>query len=233
MIGLLTAGLIAGVLGSLHCATMCGPLAMTVYGKGINARHWVYNLGRINTYVLLGIAFGALGQGMAFFTSQRMLSVLMGAVILILALYPQVQHRLINTSWHKWIIIPLRENLRSITGRGKLLSVYLIGMLNGLLPCGVVYMALSMATATGDTLEAVLVMLGFGLGTSPMMMSLGLIATILKHKGRFSVRRVIAYASVAVGILLVVRGMALDIPFISPVITAIGLDMEITTCGNP
>ncbi|UII30460.1 sulfite exporter TauE/SafE family protein [Fulvivirga ulvae] len=233
MNALFITGLMTGLVGSLHCATMCGPLAMAVYSKSPYSRQIAYNAGRITTYIIFGVAFGLVGQGLAIFGSQQVLSVVMGVAIILLTLYPRFQHKLLQSAWHTKVIVPMRKLLSGLVDGQKLLSVFFIGVLNGLLPCGLVYMGLSMAVASGSVEGAVLVMAGFGVGTSPVM--LGLIGALrfLKSRHVFSYQHVITSVAIIMGTLLILRGMALDIPYVSPAITALGWDLGITTCGTP
>lgn len=233
MYALLITGLMTGLVGSLHCATMCGPLAMAVYSKSSYSRQIAYNVGRISTYVILGVVFGLVGQGLALFGTQQALSIVMGITIIVLTLYPRFQHKLLQSAWHTRIIIPLRRLLSGLVDGQKLLSVFLIGILNGLLPCGLVYMGLSLAMASGSIGGSVLVMAGFGLGTSPVMLGLAGVTKFFKTRQAFSYQRVITSVAIVMGTLLILRGMALDIPYISPAMAAVGLDMGITNCGTP
>ncbi|ELR70753.1 hypothetical protein C900_03361 [Fulvivirga imtechensis AK7] len=232
MNGLFISGVLTGLLGSLHCATMCGPLAMTVYSKSTLARQLIYNGGRLSTYVMLGLLFGSLGQGLAIFGMQRVLSVAMGVFVILLALFPRYQHKLLQSAWHQKIITPLRNLLRGLAAGKNSFSIFLIGFLNGLLPCGLVYMALSLATASGSINSAALVMLGFGLGTTPMMMAFARLSGLLKFKRPFAYQYIIPSVAILMGALLIVRGMALDIPYLSPAMAAVGFDWGMTTC-NP
>lgn len=230
MYGLFISGLLTGLLGSLHCATMCGPLAMAVYSRGTFSRQLIYNIGRLSTYVLLGLIFGSVGQGLAIFGLQQVLSVAMGVIVIFLALFPRYQHRLLQSSWHRKVIGPLRKLLKGLVDGQNGISVFLIGFLNGLLPCGLVYMALSVAMASGSMGSAASVMLGFGLGTAPMMVGLARLSGFLKVRRPFAYQYIIPSVAIVMGALLIVRGMALDIPYLSPAMAAVGLDWSITTC---
>ncbi|MBL6449361.1 sulfite exporter TauE/SafE family protein [Fulvivirga sp. 29W222] len=233
MNALFITGLMTGMVGSLHCATMCGPLAIAVYSKSSYSRQVAYNVGRLTTYVILGVVFGMVGQGLAIFGSQQVLSVIMGVTIIILTLYPRFQHKLLQSAWHTKVIIPMRRLLSGLIDGQKLSSVFLIGVLNGLLPCGLVYMGLSLSVASGSVAGSVLVMTGFGLGTSPVMLGLAGVIQFFKSKQAFSYQHVITSLAIIMGTLLILRGMALDIPYVSPVMTAVGWDLGITTCGAP
>ncbi|MEM7108609.1 MAG: sulfite exporter TauE/SafE family protein, partial [Bacteroidota bacterium] len=102
-------GLIIGLVGSLHCAGMCGPIALVAHNHGNFGRSLIYNFGRILAYTLLGLIFGLLGEGLSFFGIQRSLTITMGIVVVALALYPRFQSRLVHTPWNRIVIKPLRK----------------------------------------------------------------------------------------------------------------------------
>jgi sulfite exporter TauE/SafE len=207
-----------GFVGSAHCAGMCGPLALALphWGRGQGsfiAGRMLYNAGRIVTYALMGAVFGMFGQGVALAGLQRWVSLVLGAAILIGLI---VSPRFANA-------IPVAGAVNWLKGRlGKLLqtrgsaAMFGIGLLNGLLPCGLVYVACAGATATGSMLSGVEYMVAFGLGTLPMLLAISLLGTKLQFALRFKVQRLIPASLAIVGLLLLLRGMALGIPYVSP-----------------
>lgn len=233
MTGLVLTGFLIGVLGSVHCATMCGPIALTLRSKGKFGHLLFYNTGRMVSYVLLGVSFGVVGQGLSFFGLQQVLSILMGVWVIVMTALPHFQSRLLQTPIHKKIIKPLRLRLKLSLESNKVLTYTITGVLNGLLPCGLSYMAFSFALATGSVAHSILLMSGFGLGTTPMLLGIASAFGLLK-KQAYSFRYIIPGMALVMGTLLILRGMALDIPYVSPVLSATGLDLGIPTCGgNP
>ena len=206
-----------GFVGSAHCAGMCGPLALALPGAGARstliAGRVLYNFGRLITYALMGATFGLLGQGFALAGLQRWVSLVVGAAILIgLLVSPRFAHAVPVARSVSW----LKSALRNLLRRRALPSLFGIGLLNGLLPCGLVYVACAGATATGNVLTGAQYMIAFGLGTVPMMLAISMMGTKLQFALRFRVQRLIPASLAIVGLLLLLRGMALGIPYVSP-----------------
>lgn len=211
-----------GFVGSAHCAGMCGPLALALphWGRGQSSfllGRLLYNFGRIVTYALMGAVFGTLGQGVAFAGLQRWVSLTVGAVILTgLLVAPQFASRLPITRGVNWLKSALGGQLQ----RRAVPALFGIGLLNGLLPCGLVYVACAAATATGNVLSGMQYMIAFGAGTLPMLLAISLLGTKLQFALRFKVQRLIPVSLAIVGMLLLLRGMALGIPYVSPKLPA-------------
>ena len=206
-----------GLVGSLHCAGMCGPLAMALpsgRAKSMLLGRLLYNLGRISTYSLLGLAMGLLGYGIAATPAQRYLSLLSGLLILLLLLLLPAMERagggpLVRMAG--WVRLRLGRYLGAGGSPG---SLYMLGVINGLLPCGLVYAALAGALEGGSLLRGVGFMVAFGLGTVPMMLALSLAGhRLLRFRwARHSIR----LTGVLVAALLILRGLNLGIPYLSP-----------------
>jgi sulfite exporter TauE/SafE len=211
-----------GLVGSAHCAGMCGPLALALpAGGGTRATFFAgrvaYNAGRILTYALLGAGFGLLGRTFAVAGLQRWVSLMAGAAILLgLLLSPRFFAGAPVARGVGWLKSALGHLLR----RRALGSLLGIGVLNGLLPCGLVYAACAGATATGHPWTGLEYMIVFGLGTVPMMLALSLAGQKLQLAFRFKLQRLIPASLALVGALLLLRGMALGIPYLSPKLPA-------------
>jgi hypothetical protein len=213
--------LLLGLVGSAHCAGMCGPLALALPGGGARATFVVgrllYNFGRVLTYVLMGAFFGLLGHGFALAGLQRWVSLVLGIVILVgLFVSPRFANALPVTRFVGW----LKSTLGRLFQRRALTSLFAVGILNGLLPCGLVYIACAGAVNTGSLLSGMEYMLAFGLGTVPMMLAISLIGTKLQFVLRLRLQRLIPVSLAVVGALLLLRGMALGIPYVSPKLPA-------------
>ena len=218
--------LILGLVSSLHCLGMCGPLAMMVPGaKPASGKHTLrslglpllYNLGRAATYALFGLFFGLLGKGFAWFGWQQKISVALGIIILISVLVPGlVKHTHPVNQAVQQIMGRVRAGMSKRLFRGNPGSVFAFGMLNGLLPCGMVYMALAGAIATGEALNGAAFMFVFGLGTLPAMWSVSIFSGLIRQELRFKARKLYPAIMAFIGILLILRGLNLDIPYISP-----------------
>jgi sulfite exporter TauE/SafE len=206
-----------GLMGSLHCVGMCGPLAFAVPvnqpGKWyLIWNKLIYQFGRIFSYCLLGIVAGLLGQQLWNSGLQQGLSIATGILIL-LAAFSMIFSwgAMANTSF----VTKHFNKLFSIAFKHKANHI-IIGMINGLLPCGFVYLALGGAINTGSVDNAVYYMFWFGMGTAPLMF----IASAIVGLGSFSIRRrinkFIPYVMLVLGAWFVLRGLELDIPYLSP-----------------
>ncbi len=214
--------LMLGLVGSLHCAGMCGPLALALphpaAGQmGFLAGRAAYNLGRIVTYCLLGLVFGAVGKALWLAGIQRWLSIVLGIFLLAgllasrkLVLWPPVTA----------LVSRLKTSMLAVLGKRSLAALGLFGLLNGLLPCGLVYVACAGATATGGVLAGTQYMAAFGLGTVPMMLGIGLSRRLIPAQVRLKLLRVIPASVFLLALLLILRGMSLNIPYLSPDLTA-------------
>ena len=207
-----------GLVGSAHCAGMCGPLALALPATGgtratFLAGRVLYNAGRLVTYAALGATFGLLGQTFALAGFQRWISLGAGAAILLgLFVSSRFALRLPAVTAVGWLKCCFGKLLQ----RRSLASVFLLGLLNGLLPCGLVYAAAAGATATGHIIDGTLAMFTFGLGTVPMMLGLSLAGPRLHTAFRLRLQRFIPASLAIVGTLLVLRGLALGTPYLSP-----------------
>lgn len=214
----LWSALILGVLGSLHCAGMCGPLALALPSVGRTPASFVagrlaYNAGRVITYGLLGAFFGLIGGTLAVAGLQRWLSIAAGAAILIgLLLSSRFALALPAINTVGW----LKSAFGKLLQQRTLSSLLFLGGLNGLLPCGLVYVACAGATATGNLQTGVMYMLVFGLGTVPMMLGIGLFGQKLQIWFRFRLEKLVPACLTLVAVLLILRGLSLGIPYVSP-----------------
>jgi uncharacterized protein len=214
---LLWTALLLGFVGSLHCAVMCGPLIIAVSaagGRGLpfGVSRLVYNSGRIVTYCAIGLLFGAVGKTFVLAGFQRWLSLAAGAAIFLgLALSTRVA---LKTPFAKGIT-KLKRLFGGLLQRRTLASQFLLGTLNGLLPCGLVYTAAVGAATTLSPVGGALHMAAFGVGTLPMMLGIGAASGRLRGIAlRF--QRIIPACVILVATLLLLRGMALGIPYLSP-----------------
>ena len=218
------AGFIMAVVGSLHCVGMCGPIAMLLPTTGASGgmllvNRLTYNLGRVASYALLGVAAGIIGRAVALAGYQQTLSIVLGLAVIISVLGPAALRRWFAT--HRVTLrleAALKKALSALFRRRSLSSTLLLGVANGLLPCGLVYVALAAGATLGSVAESVVFMTGFGLGTLPVMMGISLAAPALPSAVRGKLHRIIPVVTVVVGVLLVLRGLNLGIPYVSPAV---------------
>jgi len=211
-----------GLVGSLHCAAMCGPLLLALPVPPGGARRFVagrvvYQLGRILTYCLLGVVAGLVGRSVFVAGFQRWLSIALGVAILLgFLISKQVAVSAPVVRLVGWLKNAMSAQLRQRGFR----ALALLGMLNGLLPCGLVYVALAGALARGGLLDSVVYMALFGLGTVPTMLGIGLSGKLFSLAFRLQLRRVIPVGVCLVAGLLILRGLGLGIPYVSPALVA-------------
>ena len=204
-----------GLAGSVHCAGMCGPLALSLPAPRNGRRSFVasraaYNLGRIGVYCLMGLAFGLLGKTAALAGFQRWLSITAGALILCgLAASSRRRVEAPMIQFVTW----LKEGFGALLQRKSLPSLLLLGALNGLLPCGLSYTAGVAAAATGSAPAAAGFMAAFGVGTLPLMLAIGLAGKKVQFGMRLRLQKAVVIAVALIGLQLVLRGLSLGIPY--------------------
>jgi len=226
-----------GFLGSFHCIGMCGPIALTLpvnqYGNfkkytGL----FLYNAGRIITYTFLGLIFGLLGQ--SFFIGELQQGVSIGIGILLLASVVLPNISTINTPRlsfaFRWINI-LKNQLGNLFNKKGLHFLFFIGLLNGLLPCGLVYLGIAGAIATGHYLTGAEFMFYFGIGTAPIMFAVSMLGQFISIRFRNSIRKTIPVMVSLMALILIVRGLNLGIPYLSPQFEKIS--HKVSCCEKP
>jgi sulfite exporter TauE/SafE len=198
---------------------MCGPiaLALPVAGSSHESRFTatlLYNLGRIVTYSFLGVIAGLAGSSLLFLGIGRWLSVLIGILIILFIAIPKnkiPQHNFLAIGMMK-----LRQTLSKLLSQQKRKQTFYIGLLNGLLPCGLIYIALAGAVSTASVLHSSLFMATFGLGTLPFMWALSFFGMHINMNFRMGIKKIYPYLLFGMAVLLILRGLGLGIPMISP-----------------
>ncbi len=218
----LISGFILGLIGSGHCMGMCGPVVLALPKQGIAKNrlfvyHALYNLGRILTYAVLGILFGLAGSGLRLAGLQQWLSIGLGILMLLSVLLPVIfsKNSFFTTLVQSFNGLLIRSFGRHLSAPGTF-SFLIIGLLNGLLPCGLVYVALASAIESSHYLSGMLFMAAFGLGTSPMLYSFGVISGMAGQTLRSKLKHILPWIVVLVGIVFILRGSGLGIKFLSP-----------------
>ena len=231
---LLTAFLL-GLLGSFHCLGMCGPIAMALPLQGGWQRKvgtLAYQSGRVLTYALLGLLLGLAGAGAMLIGYQQSLSILLGVLMVAAVLVPAAWWRRIQPQgFISRQLMRLKQALGQQLRRRSVGASLAVGMLNGLLPCGLVYIALAGALATGNPWQGSAFMAAFGLGTWPTMLALSLAGQTISVRWRSRIRAALPGVMLAMGLLLVLRGLNLGIPYLSPAFfEAGGQELPSTIC---
>lgn len=218
--------LIAGMVGSLHCLGMCGPIAMALPGKG---RSWtailpgrlLYNGGRIATYAFLGLLMGAFGRGFSIAGWQQGLSIGLGSLLLVMALAQvRLTSSLLRLKPLDRALLWLRRQLGRLLRQDQPHALFQLGLLNGFLPCGFVYLALAGALSTGGMWPATAYMVLFGLGTFPVMLTMSLAGGLLRPALGKKIQPILTGFTILFAMLLIIRGLNLGVPFLSPTIVA-------------
>lgn len=207
-----------GLLGSLHCVGMCGPIALSLPYSGQNKwarlfRILLYHFGRIFTYATLGLLIGLFGQGMLWAGIQSQLSIALGLLLLFAALFSiNIESRLLRFSPIAKANIWVKLRIASILGNPNLTSFVFLGLLNGLLPCGLVYMGIFGALSSETLWLSAAYMILFGLGTLPLMLATSLAGQFIKAQWRNSIRKLVPVFLLVFALLLLIRGLNFELP---------------------
>jgi uncharacterized protein len=208
-----------GLVGSLHCVGMCAPIALALpYAR--EQRYLLlfqtlqYNFGRALTYAFQGYLLGFLGQGLLWAGLQEVLSVLLGFVFVGVAL------------WSFFLLNNKRKNVLSVTPffqassanirrffgfilRGPR-SHFLLGVVNGILPCGLVYWALATSVLMFSPLKSAAFMFFFGVGTMPLMVATIIGSRLVNRRVVVKFYKFIPVYQLLLGFLLIGRGLMID-----------------------
>lgn len=220
---ILIAGFALGAAGSLHCAGMCGPLVMALPVQHFSKQRRLAAIllnqtGRVTTYSLLGLLLGLAGRRIYLAGLQQGFSILTGALIVILVLSYRFSKRPRRPGLFSVFYNLIQTTIIRLLRSDRMINYYMLGVANGLLPCGMVYMAIA-GSLTADTVaHSVLFMAGFGIGTLPAMVSVTYFGQFFKLSIRNQFKKALPVIAALMGVLLILRGLNLGIPFISPVI---------------
>lgn len=225
-----------GFLGSFHCVGMCGPIALalplnreSLFSKVTGAL--LYNTGRVFMYALLGGLFGLIGQSIIIAGYQQSLSITLGITVLIMILLPnKLANKFRFLSFTYSFIGKVKQKLKTLFKQNSFSSLFFIGTLNALLPCGLVYLGIAGAIAAGSLLQGSIFMALFGLGTVPAMLTVALISSSININFRKKINKAVPVFAASMALLLILRGMNLGIPYISPEMSV--TKPECTKCCN-
>lgn len=212
------AAFMVGLVGSLHCVGMCGPIAIALpYSDNSRVNTFgnvlLYNFGRIITYGVLGLMFGILGASFSLGGFQQWMSIIVGVLFFLAAVFSfNIENSLMKWGWTGRIFFFVKSRLSIFLQKKSMQSLFFIGLLNGLLPCGLVYMALAGALVSGSVIDGVGWMVMFGLGTVPLMMVVALSGNFFKpYLRRFYTKAYPAFL-LAFALLFIGRGLGVEIP---------------------
>lgn len=219
---LLWSALVLGFVGSMHCVGMCGPIALALpitssTRSGFIISRLLYNMARVITYSLLGLGIGLIGGMIRIAGLQEWLSIITGVGIITTTVFPRIiSHYFPHSSIISRPALYLKSLFSQFLQSRTYSALFILGLLNGLLPCGFVYVALAGALNTQNSFQSTVFMALFGLGTVPAMLAVSLLPQFAKPNLRMLIRKITPVIAVVMGMVFIVRGLGLDIPYISP-----------------
>ena len=219
---MLWSALIFGLLGSFHCVGMCGPIAFMLPVDRSNSVKKItqistYHIGRLLAYAIIGLGFGLIGKSLYIFGIQQQLSIAIGIIMIVVVLIPVQTFNQYNFSKPLYrMISKVKSSLGSALKKKTADTFLTIGFLNGFLPCGLVYMAVFASLAMPSALESSLYMTLFGIGTIPLMTTAIYLGKFLNSSVKQRIQKAIPVVVVIIGLLFIIRGMGLGIPYLSP-----------------
>ena len=219
---MLYSALLFGLISSLHCIGMCGPIAMMLPVNRNNPAEKViqiliYHIGRLTAYASLGLIFGLLGRGFYMAGIQQQLSIAVGILMIVIVVVPEREFMKYNFSKPVYrLLSKIKSNLGNQFKRKSPDAFFTIGLLNGFLPCGLVYAALFGAIAMQNLTLSVTYMILYGIGTIPIMSAVVYLSNLLSIPVRNKLQKIIPIVVIFIGIMFIFRGLGLDIAYLSP-----------------
>lgn len=211
-----------GLAGSMHCVGMCGPIVfvLPIDRTKKTMMLWqlfLYQLGRVLSYAFIGLLFGFVGKGLYLAGFQQRISILMGVLMIVIVLIPTRIFNNYNFSKPMYRLIQtVKKKMGEYLKKKSSKAIFSLGIFNGFLPCGLVYMALLGSVGTGTEVLGAIYMLLFGLGTIPLMVAVFFAGNFVSLSIRKKIQRAIPVFVVVIGVLFILRGLGLGIPYISP-----------------
>lgn len=217
--------LVIGFLGNFHCIGMCGPIALSLPLGNVSAEKKVakillYNIGRVLAYGFIGGIIGVFGLGLRYVGIVQLLSVISGVLLLLIGLLslPKLRFRVFTAP--KALVSWIQQKIGYYMKRKSWATLFFVGFFNGFLPCGLVYAGLIGSLVAGTWLGGVFYMMVFGVGTLPLMIALPYISGMVTPGIRAKMRKIVPYSIMFFGVLFILRGSNLGIPYLSPKIEA-------------
>ena len=234
---LMWTALLMGLMGGFHCIGMCGPIALALPNSSSNKWQYLrgrlsYNLGRVATYTAMGLLFGLFGLTLNLAGLQQGISIISGLLILLLQFAPGNFSGKISRFMGLPILVSrIKKSFAFFLHKKGSAALFSIGLLNGILPCGFVYLALAGSLTAGSVAGAGMYMALFGLGTLPIMLTLSISGQLLSLRFKSRIQKAVPYVATCIALLFILRGLSLGIPYISPQMQpAHGSASEIPVC---
>lgn len=209
-----------GLTGSLHCAGMCGPIMWIMpfqlyKGSTKVLALGLYHIGRISVYALMAAVLYSF-RGLFQPAIQQYVSIVMGVILLMIGIVSFFSGYLnVRLPWEDFV----KRQLGNVISKPGLGTIAVAGVLNGLLPCGLVYMALSASVTAGSMGQAAVMLYAFGLGTMPMLLGITLLKGRLTILRASHIKKLVPVTVFFFGCLFLLRGLNLGIPYLSPKVT--------------
>ena len=211
-----------GLASGFHCIGMCGPIALSLgitRKQSVNfyLQNIIYQLGRVVSYAFLGGIFGLLGEGFSLIGFQRYLTIFAGLTLILMSSFSLGSNDFSNKiPLLQSFLMRIKINLGKYLKKSGYQSRFFTGVLNGLLPCGMVYMALTASIAYGGVKNGVLFMALFGMGTIPFMFAIVTLGDLINQAFRLKILKIIPFLMIIMGGIFILRGLELGIPYLSP-----------------
>ncbi len=211
-----------GFLSGFHCIGMCGPIALSMgltkkQAANFYVQNLTYQFGRIFTYAVLGAIVGLIGVGFQLTGFQKQVTIFAGILLIIVAVFSFGGQDFSNkVPFLSKFLFSVKMNLGKLLQKADYKSRFLTGILNGFLPCGMVYAALTASIAAGGIWQGASFMVLFGLGTFPFMFAVVLAGNLISQTFRLKILKLVPVLMIILGGLFIVRGLELGIPYLSP-----------------
>jgi len=221
-IALIISAIGLGFASGFHCIGMCGPIALSMgltkkQATNYYLQNLTYQFGRIFTYAFLGAVLGIIGEGFEMAGFQQYLTIGVGVLLIIMALFSFGGKDFASKiPFISKFLFKVKSNLGKLLQKADYRSRFTTGILNGFLPCGMVYMALTASLASGGIWQGASYMALFGLGTLPFMFTVVLVGNLVNQAFRTKILKAIPVLMILLGGLFILRGLELGIPYISP-----------------
>lgn len=227
-------GLIFGLVSTLHCLGMCGPLAIAIPAKVKSNKFLfglLYQIGRISVYTSIGVSVFFIGYSFSLFHLQQTLTIFLGISLILYAVvtFMSSKNGLFLDFYSKYI----GRFFNKIWNLPFVASSLLLGVLNGLLPCGAIYIAAVYCASLQSVGESILYMILFGIGTSPIFIAAWV---FFKKSQQLKLKKLIIvykFLPLIIGVLMVLRGANLGIPYLSPELEKVNGHTEVKNCCQP
>jgi sulfite exporter TauE/SafE len=231
---LITSAFTLGLFSSFHCVGMCGAIAFSLPVNHLPKPKKItgillYNLGRVTTYSTIGFLFGLIGRQLYIAGLQQWFSIAAGVIILLAVLQYIFKKPLMHLPGFNKVQLLIQQLIGRFLNAKNISELFLLGVANGLMPCGLVYFAVMGAVTTGSTATAILFMALFGIGTIPAMFLFGYFGMRINLAVRNRMKQAVPYFLTVMGMLLILRGLSLGIPYVSPVLPS-ALHVQPVSC---